>query len=204
MINALKGKIVSVSEQDLILDVNGVEYILLISQRSAEQFLNMDKNEEVRVLTHFIVRQDMFILCGFSSSAERDAFNQLQTVQGIGLKQALKILSCISVNELIKALDEKDVTALSRIPGLGAKTAQKLILQLRNTLVYNETTTKPSKNVESKYKDLIDSLSTMGFDKKTINTELDKLLKTEQNLIFSLNSSEAEKYIFTALLRKLS
>ena len=149
MINALRGKIVNVSEQELILDVGGVEYILSISARAAEYYYSLSKDEEVRVLTYFIVRQDMFIMCGFLNQAEKDAFLQLQSVQGIGLKQALKILSCISVSELIKALDEKDVAALSRVPGLGAKTAQKLILQLRNTLVYSEKETEKVSKTET-------------------------------------------------------
>ena len=107
MINALIGEIVTIKDGYLVFRSNQVEYILFISNQSASRFSNLDREERklVRILTTLIVREDALTLYGFYDESEREAFEQLQTVSGIGAKQAIKILSGINVRHLAEALD---------------------------------------------------------------------------------------------------
>lgn len=207
MINALNGFLVSIDQNSLVINVSGVEFYVEISTQAASYFSSLNRDKEVRVLTKYVVREDAALLFGFKDSFERDCFNQLQTVPGIGVKQALKILSAISVNDFIKALDQRDVSTLSRIPGIGAKSAQKLILMLRDTLVITDDSPSGVDNVEKDNKlwaDVVDSLVGMGFDKKNVYKTLDKILKEENEKIKKLSHTQAESYIFPILLRRLS
>ena len=207
MINALNGFLVSIDQNSLIINVNGMEFFVEISTQAASYFSSLSRDKEVRVLTKYVVREDAALLFGFKDSFERDCFNQLQTVPGIGAKQALKILSAISVNDFIKALDQRDISTLSRIPGIGAKSAQKLILMLRDTLVITDDSPSGVENVEKSNKmwaDVVDSLAGMGFDKKQVYKTLDKVLKDESEKIKKMSHNEAESYIFPILLRRFS
>ncbi|MGN0907392.1 MAG: Holliday junction branch migration protein RuvA [Bullifex sp.] len=207
MINALNGRIVSVDQNSLIINVGGVEFFVEISTQAASYFSSLSKNEDQRVLTKYIVREDAALLYGFKDRWERDCFNQLQTVPGIGAKQALKILSAVSVTDFVKALDQRDVTTLSRIPGIGAKSAQKLILMLRDTLVITDDSPSGVESVDKtnrQWADVADSLAGMGFDRKIVYRTLDKVLKEEEDKIRTMDHHSAEAYIFPILLRRLS
>ena len=207
MINALNGRIVSVDQNSLIINVGGVEFYVEISGQAASYFSTLSKNEDQRVLTKYIVREDAALLYGFRDRWERECFCQLQNVPGIGAKQALKILSAINVNDFAKALDQRDITTLSRIPGIGAKTAQKLILMLRDTLVFTDDSASGVENVvkaNKQWADVADSLAGMGFDRKIVYRTLDKVLKEEDDKIRTMDHASAEAYIFPILLRRLS
>lgn len=208
MINALNGVITQTSENNVIVNVSGVEYILETSSKCSAYYSRFTGGEPVRVLTVFVVREDAMILYGFIDNAERECFNQLLKVPGIAGKGALKILSAISVGELIVALDRRDLSTLSRIPGIGNKTAQKLILQLRDTLVYVDDSPSGVENAHvtssKDYEDVIESFTEMGFDKKLVVRTLDKLLEKEKDNVRSMNKEQAENYLFPLLLRSLT
>ncbi len=207
MINALNGKIVQVTQNSVVVDVQGVEYYTEVSTQAASYFSAHQKEEKVRVLTKLNVSEYSTSLYGFMDEAERDCFNQLQTVPGIGAKQALKILSAISVQDFIKALDQRDVSALSRIPGIGAKSAQKLILQLRDTLVFTDDSPSGVENLKSvgkQWNDILESFISMGYDKKVVQRKLDDILKKEASTLATLSHEKAEAYIFPLLLRSLA
>lgn len=208
MINALNGVITQTSENNVIVNVSGVEYILETSSKCSAYYSRFTGKEPVRVLTVFVVREDAMILYGFIDNAERECFNQLLKVPGIAGKGALKILSAISVSELIGALDRRDLSTLSRIPGIGNKTAQKLILQLRDTLVYVDDSPSGVENTHvtssKDYEDVIESFTEMGFDKKLVVKTLDKLLEKEKDNVRSMNKEQAENYLFPLLLRSLT
>ncbi len=140
MINAIIGDVVRVQEGEVILRSGYVEYTLSVSAQTASKLSNLSLEEKkaVRLLTVLVHREDSMSLFGFSDEAERGAFLQLQTVSGIGSKQALKILSGISVKHLAEALDTGNLKLLSSIPGIGPKTGQKMILALRNVLVFED------------------------------------------------------------------
>ncbi|MBR1938796.1 MAG: Holliday junction branch migration protein RuvA [Spirochaetales bacterium] len=205
MINALNGTIVEVSHNSVIVNVNGVEYYAEISTNAASYFSSHLK-EQVRVLTKLNITEYATSLYGFKDEEERDCFIQLQTVPGIGAKQALKVLSSISVEEFIKALDRRDISALSRIPGIGSKSAQKLILQLRDTLVYTdeEEGSGNTKGVGKQWNDILESFIAMGYDKKIVQRKLDEILNKESSKLATMSHDKAESYIFPLLLRSLA
>ena len=133
---------------------------------------------------------------------------ELQTVPGIGPKGALKILGGITVDDLVLALDTQDVKKLSKVPGLGAKTAQKLILQLRNVLVFEsegekESDTKPS-STSKRFSDFISSFCEMGYDRKGVIKVIDTILEENSDKYKDMDDREIEKNIFTSVLRRLN
>ena len=208
MISALTGTVTEINEGNLSINVNGVEFTLAVSNMSASYYGQYLNNGTVKVYTVFVVRQEGMYLYGFKDKLERECFNQLTTVPGVGGRAALKILSSISVQDFIHALDARDISTLAKIPGVGNKTAQKLILQLRDTLVYTdesasgvETASIPTSR---KFEDVVESFVEMGFDKKTVLRALDKTLEKEKEKIRSMGQQEAENYIFPILLRSLS
>ena len=138
MIHAVIGEIVYVGAQAVVIrTVGGVEFQLVVSSQTASRLsqLQGDARRQVRLLSWLQHKEDSMTLFGFTDEEERLLFAQLIKVNGIGPKQAMKILSAVQVRAFIRALDESDIGYLSKIPGLGQKTSQKLILALRNTIV---------------------------------------------------------------------
>ncbi len=132
MIGLLRGKLVIKQAPDLMLDVNGVGYEL---QASMTTFYDLPELQaEVTLYTHFVVREDAQILFGFSSQAERELFRHLLKVNGVGPKMALAIVSGMSPLEFRQVIHASDITRLSRIPGVGKKTAERLVIELRDRL----------------------------------------------------------------------
>ncbi|MBO6048741.1 MAG: Holliday junction branch migration protein RuvA, partial [Spirochaetales bacterium] len=150
---------------------------------------------------------DGMTLFGFSDEDERRLFLELIKVNGIGPKQAMKILSGVRVRDFISALDQSDVNFLSKIPGLGAKTSQKIILALRDTLVFTQEASKPQ-NVATgnskKYQDVIDALVEMGYDKKKVLETIAKLLNDNEQYVASHSQSAVEEWLFRSAVVGLS
>ncbi len=131
MITFLHGKLVEALPTQVIVDVHGVGYEALIPLSSFDKL--PQPGNEVRLLTQLIVREDAHILYGFMSTAERDMFRLLiHTVSGIGPKTALNILSGISVSAFRGAVANSDFKALSQISGVGKKTAERIVVELRD------------------------------------------------------------------------
>ncbi len=204
MINAVIGDIVYVSAQELVLRCGHLEYSLIISSQTASRLsqLQGDQRKNLRMLTWLQHREDSMTLFGFSDEQERIVFTQLQTVPGIGPKQAMKILSGVSVNNLIKALDDGDVKTLSRIPGIGSKTGQKLILALRNVLVLEDDASEPGStprrkgDVDKRWAELAEALVEMGYDKRKVSETLVKLVEEHALLLEPMEQHEAEETLF--------
>ncbi len=205
MINAIRGELVSVTPNTCVICANNVEYIMEVSSATSTRVAAAVDKSNVRLLTVMTVRQDFIGLYGFYDESERNCFLQLQTVPGIGPKQSLKILSSITVDNLILALDQKDIKTISKIPGIGPKTGQKLILQLRNVLVYDDESEKEQGKVQKhEFGELVDSLQEMGFDKKLIVKALDKIMKEKEKELKTMTHAQAESLLFPLVLRSLS
>ncbi|HRJ54020.1 MAG TPA: Holliday junction branch migration protein RuvA [Candidatus Thiothrix moscowensis] len=132
MIGLLRGKLLIKQPPDLMLDVNGVGYEL---QASMTTFYDLPElHTEVTLYTHFVVREDAQLLYGFSSQTERELFRQLLKVNGVGPKMALAIVSGMNPLEFRQVIHAGDITRLSRIPGVGKKTAERLVVELRDRL----------------------------------------------------------------------
>jgi len=132
MIGLLRGKILQKQAPDLLLDVNGVGYELLASMTT---FIDLpDINTEVILYTHLIVREDAHTLYAFSSVDERALFRILLKVNGVGPKMALAIVSGMTTNEFSHRVHNNDVSGLTKLPGVGKKTAERLIIEMRDRL----------------------------------------------------------------------
>ncbi len=132
MIGMLRGKLIERQAPDLMLDVNGVGYEL---QASMMTFYDLPElGQEVTLHTHFVVREDAQILYAFSSTAERSLFRTLLKVNGVGPKMALAIVSGMTVDEFAERVKAGDAIGLTRLPGVGKKTAERLIIEMRDGL----------------------------------------------------------------------
>lgn len=209
MINAIIGDVVRVLDGEVILRAGYVEYMLSVSAQTASKLSNLPLEERraVRLLTVLIHREDSMSLFGFYDEAEREAFLQLQTVSGIGSKQALKILSGISVRNLAQALDTGNLKLLSSIPGIGPKTGQKMILALRDVLVFEDEKSKPngqrSQSKASQWSDIITALVDMGYDRRKVEEVIDSLSEQESEAIGKLSHHDAEQLLFRSAVKLL-
>lgn len=132
MIAFLTGRVAGRGVGYALLDVGGVGYRLLMSSASLAAL--PAKGDEVTVLTHLHVREDELTLFGFENQAEQEAFAALMTVSGVGPKLALAVLSTLTPDELAGAIATEDVAAVSAVPGVGRKTAQRIIVDLADRL----------------------------------------------------------------------
>ncbi len=132
MIGRLRGIIIEKQPPELVLDVHGVGYELSAPMST---FFNLPAvNEEVTLFTHMVVREDAQLLYGFSSERERLLFRSLLKVNGVGAKLALTILSGSDVDTFARSVQEGDTASLTRLPGVGKKTAERLIVEMRDRL----------------------------------------------------------------------
>ena len=129
MIGRLAGTLVEKNPPSLLVDVNGVAYELAVPMST---FYNLPGlGDRVILLTHQVVREDAHLLFGFATAAEREAFRALIRISGVGARTALAVLSGMSVDDLTSAVALQDSGRLTRIPGIGKKTAERLLLELK-------------------------------------------------------------------------
>ena len=132
MIGSLRGRIASKSPPQLTVEVGGLGYEL---EAPMSTFFHLPAvGEEVRLLTHLVVREDAHVLYGFATAEERRLFRSLIRVSGVGPKIALALLSGLSVTAFAECVVREDVGALTRVPGVGRKTAERLIVEMRDRL----------------------------------------------------------------------
>lgn len=132
MIGAVRGRLASKAPPQLTVDVGGLGYEL---EAPMSTFYRLPAvGEEVRLLTHLVVREDAHVLYGFATEEERRLFRSLIRVSGVGPKIALALLSGISVAAFAECVQKEDIAALTRVPGVGRKTAERLIIEMRDRL----------------------------------------------------------------------
>ena len=132
MIGRIKGTLIQKDPPIMLVDVNGVGYEI---EAPVRVFFELPHDgEEVTIITHMLVREDAQILYGFDNYGQRELFRKLLKVNGIGAKSALAVLSTMSVDEFVAMIQSQDVAAIVKIPGVGKKTAQRLIIEMRDKL----------------------------------------------------------------------
>jgi holliday junction DNA helicase RuvA len=169
MYNSIQGTITFKGSQTAGIQTGGVEWLVEISTFSLREL--PVEGEEARVLLFLYHREDQLKLFGFASESERKLFLDLIGVSGIGPKQAIKILSGASVESIIKILELGDVDSLTGIPGLGKKTAQKIILALKGKLQLTDEDSGTS------HGDILTALSDMGFDRRKAQQTIKRIEK---------------------------
>ncbi len=195
MFNSLYGIFSGRSSNNIFLLKNGVEWSLSASERTI-QYAALSK-EEIRIYTYLYHKEDTMVLYGFISERERQVFLELNKVSGIGPKQALRMLSSIGIEELVAALDDGNTDRLSMLPGIGKKTAAKIVLALRGKLKLES-----EEKTDDKFSDLIEALSGMGFDKKAAKKALSDISSRKE--FSTMESDILEKELFREAIVFLS
>jgi Holliday junction DNA helicase RuvA len=194
MFNSIRG-IVSAKSGDALFVFSGdIEWDIAMPANDIQEFA---LNGECRIFTWLYHREDQMRLYGFASVRRRAAFLELLKVEGIGPKGAIKILSGISQEDLEKALENGDIARLEAVPGLGKKTAQKMVLALKGKLVQEQDISVSA----SPYNDLVEALAAMGYDRRAA---ADALAKAEKAIAQDLPEKEREKLLFQEAIINLS
>ena len=166
MFNSIKGVITAKFPKQLFLEANGIEWDICVPDSNLDKIPHV--GEEARVFTWLNHTDKVMDLYGFSSAEERDLFFDLLKVDGVGPKGAVKIMSSVSSGRLSDVLDRGDLDMLEKIPGVGKKTAGKMMLALKGKLKMHQNETVVRVATPAPYADLITSLQTMGYDKRQV------------------------------------
>jgi Holliday junction DNA helicase RuvA len=177
MIARLRGTIARKSVQDVLVDVNGVGYKVQIPLSTFYKLGH--ENDSVSLLIHTHVREDALNLFGFLTEHEQLLFERLISVSGVGPKLAVNILSGIDATELLEALRGSDVARLTRVPGVGKKTAERLVLELKDKLpALAMATEAPAVPAPSSAKDdLLSALANLGYSRPEADKVVDRALR---------------------------
>jgi holliday junction DNA helicase RuvA len=184
MISYLKGRLAHKEPTFVIVDVNGVGYHVNISLQT---FSEIKDQENVLVFTHLAIREDAHILFGFSNESEKRLFQQLISVNGIGPSTAIVMLSYMNSQELKTAIVSENAAALQSIKGIGGKTAQRVIIELRDKLK-KESWEEAQPNISGGphntiRKEALSALLTLGLPKAVAEKSVDTVLKKSGNTI---------------------
>lgn len=172
MIGRLTGLLAEKNPPQIVLDVNGVGYELDVPMST---FYNLPgSGERATLLTHFAVREDGHYLYGFLTEAERFAFRQLLKISGIGARTALSVLSGLSVADLAAAVARQEIGRLVKVPGIGKKTAERLLLELKGKLAESTAIgTLPA--VDDASQDILNALLALGYNDKEAGAAMKQL-----------------------------
>lgn len=182
MITYLSGKLVEKNPSYLIIDVNGVGYFVHISLQT---YSKLGNEEYCKIHTYFSVKEDSQTLFGFSDVQERELFKQLISVSGVGTNTARMMLSSMTSNELVSSIASANVTSITSIKGIGTKTAQRIILDLKDKIL--KTSDDGENNLaimdNTIKNEALSALVVLGFDKKTAEKAIDRVLMKEPNIV---------------------
>lgn len=180
MISQLNGKLIEKNPTSLIIDCGGVGYEVKISLTT---FSAIQSEEAIKVFTQFIVREDAQLLYGFYTKEERDIFNLLISVSGIGPNTAMIMLSSLTPEEVAHAIQSEDVRTIQSVKGIGVKTAQRVIIDLKDKMLKMSFSTENvfTQNNTNRF-DALTALASLGFDKKLVEKALDKISTGEETV----------------------
>jgi holliday junction DNA helicase RuvA len=185
MIAFLRGRVLEKHPNRVIVDVAGVGYDVLVPLSTF--YVVGDDGSEVSLRVHTHVREDQIALFGFVTALELSMFERLIAVNGIGPKLALSVLSGIEPRDLVTAIQRADIARLTRIPGVGKKTAERIVVELRDRMpkaVESETTGVVPVATDALRDDLLSALANLGYHQQAIDKVLEKVLKDKDPLKF--------------------
>ncbi|MDH3323180.1 MAG: Holliday junction branch migration protein RuvA [Flavobacteriaceae bacterium] len=177
MITHIQGKLIEKNPTDVVIDCNGVGYLLNISLHT---FSQIPDKENLKLYTHLQVKEDSHTLFGFSSLAEREIFRLLISVSGIGANIARTMLSSLTPKQVREGIALGDVALIQSIKGIGAKTAQRVIIELKDKVlkIYDIDEVSVSKGNTSK-DEALSALEVLGFVKKQAERVIDKIIMSQ-------------------------
>jgi Holliday junction DNA helicase RuvA len=166
MIGRIEGRLLEKNPPGILVDANGVGYEIDVPMSTFYQLPSI--SERVTLLTHLIVREDAHQLYGFSTNSERAAFRELIKISGVGARTALSVLSGLSVSELAQTITLQESGRLTRVPGIGKKTAERLLLELKGKLGADLGTAKTTAASDTAT-DVIRALLALGYNEREAN-----------------------------------
>ncbi len=193
MIEYIKGEIVSLNPANVIIESNGIGYLIHISLQS---YSAIDKSIPQTILIHEIIREDAHLLFGFVKSDERDLFRHLISVSGVGANTARMMLSSMSADEIKIAVLSANSLALKNIKGIGAKTAERIIIDLKDKIgkLSNDTEFLVSQS-NTIIEEALSALLALGFNKQASEKTLAKLITLEKGLSLEMLIKKALKQL---------
>jgi Holliday junction DNA helicase RuvA len=178
MIGRISGKLLAKQPPQIIVDVQGVGYEIDVPMSTLYQL--PATGADVTLLTHLTVREDAHLLYGFATEQERTVFRQLLKISGVGARTALSVLSGLSVADLHAAVSTQDSGRLTKIPGIGKKTAERLLLELKDKLKITVMLT-PAAGAANASSDIVNALLSLGYNDKEASWAV-KQLPVEANV----------------------
>jgi holliday junction DNA helicase RuvA len=192
MIGRLNGTLADKNPPQVLVDCHGVGYEVDVPMST---FYNLPGvGDPVMLLTHFVVREDAQVLFGFGSATEREAFRQLIKISGVGPRTALSVLSGMSVADIAQAVTAQDATRLVKVPGIGKKTAERLLLELKGKIGADLGAAAGAGPVSDTQGDILQALVALGYSDKEAQAALKPLPK-------DVGVSEGIKLALKALAR---
>ena len=180
MISFIRGKKVEVAPSKLVLDVNGIGYEINISLRTYSKIKDKD---EINIHTYLNVKEDSHTLYGFNNKSEKQTFLSLLSINGVGPSTAIMILSSISADEFNKAIISSDVNKIKSVKGIGLKTAERIILELKDKISIDDISDNFSHSFDNTIKDeALSALSSLGISKNIVYKHVDDILKRNENI----------------------
>lgn len=175
MITHIQGRLVEKNPTDVVIDCNGVGYFINISLHT---FSELPTSENVKLFTHLLIRDDAHTLYGFSSVAEREIFRLLISVSGVGAGTARTMLSSLAPEQVLDAIAQNDIATIQSVKGIGAKTAQRVVLDLKDKIlkVYGLSSISTGTSNTNK-NEALSALETLGFVRKQSEKVVDAIVK---------------------------
>ena len=190
MIGRISGILLDKTPPLALIDCNGVGYECEVPMSTF--YLLPQVGDKVTLLTHFVVREDAQLLFGFGTNQERLMFRQLLKVNGIGAKSALAILSGLSIDELIQAVSLQEASLLTRVPGIGKKTAERLLLELKDKFTFDSALSMKGSGITSISQDVLNALIALGYNERE---SLNAVKSLDVNLTVNDGIKQALKYL---------
>ena len=190
MIGRISGILLDKTPPLALIDCNGVGYECEVPMSTF--YLLPQVGDKVTLLTHFVVREDAQLLFGFGTNQERLMFRQLLKVNGIGAKSALAILSGLSIDELIQAVSLQEAGLLTRVPGIGKKTAERLLLELKDKFTLDSALSIKGSGITSISQDVLNALVALGYNERE---SLNAVKSLDINLTVNDGIKQALKYL---------
>ncbi len=180
MIGQLNGRLIEKAPTEIILECGGVGYEVKISLNT---FSTIGNDEQLKLFTKLVVREDAQILYGFATKVEREMFNHLVSVSGIGPNTAMIMLSSLIPEEIASAIQSEDVRTIQGIKGIGVKTAQRVIVDLKDKMLKMAFSSENMFNANNTTRfEALTALVSLGFDKKLAEKAIDKIATGEESV----------------------
>ena len=190
MIGRIKGQLIEKKSDNVIIDVHGIGYVVYVTEKTARSLTLDNQSEDISLYSELIVKEDLLQLVGFLTQTEKDWFNLLRSVQGIGAKVALTILNTLDTDELLRAIRVKNELAFSSVSGIGSRMAQRLVVELsgrKDLIALEDEETGEIKDESSEQtigiikrkeiqQDALSALQNLGFKPAEAKSAIDKIL----------------------------